>query len=267
LPVEKIKPFGPDDYKVSDEALEAAMRAVRDLLRKKIDDKTLAFDDFEPFFRSLLQESDRALTVVAFSYIDEKLKEHMLGQFYQGISGGAASLFENFGPLSTASARIKVAAGLHWLSPPTYKNLEALRKIRNAFAHQPFLASIADNRIVSLLGSMTPMEKPVWEAVADKVPEYDKLSPRQLYLLRAAFTCSGMLREVTSAPDALRMGLAPSAAFQDGREVVPAAYDKLVRSSVIVMFEIAADILARRQVADILRKTSPPDDGAPNQRL
>ena len=47
----------------------------------------------------------------------------------------ASRIFENNGPLSTMSSRIKLAHALGLYSDPIHDELDHLREIRNAFAH------------------------------------------------------------------------------------------------------------------------------------
>ena len=55
----------------------------------------------------------------------------------------------SFAPLNTLSARIKIAVGLGLISDPEYRDCEALRKIRNEFAHN-IKVSFNDQRIKDL---------------------------------------------------------------------------------------------------------------------
>jgi DNA-binding MltR family transcriptional regulator len=190
--------------RVTDEDVEVALRAMRDYFRELVSDSPLYEDELTKFFESLAAESSRALPIVAFSYIDEKLATLMRGHMNPGVSGGLDSLFNSFGPLSTASARIKMAAALNWLSPMTYRHLEILRKIRNAFAHRPFLNSFDESPVRDYLGQFEPAEKSLWStSVADKLLPYDEVPLRQLFHMRATLTCARMIEEVTCAPRAI----------------------------------------------------------------
>ena len=86
--------------------------AKRRVLLERVAKRTFDAEEFEAFFLGLSDESDRALAVVAFAYIDEKLRELLLQEINPELPGGPDTLFDPFGPLGSASARMKVAAGL-----------------------------------------------------------------------------------------------------------------------------------------------------------
>ncbi|MHA6203498.1 hypothetical protein ACXU4B_03625 [Dyella soli] len=229
----------PDVRPISDADVERALRAVRDYFRELISESQLYEGELLEFFKSLTAESPRALAVVAFSYIDEKLATLMRQHMNPDISGGLDSLFKSFGPLSTASGRIKIAASLRWLRPSTYRHLEVLRKIRNEFAHSPFLNSFDEAPVRDFLGQFEPLEKALWSFMDDRLLPYEGVSRRQLYHLRATLTCARMIEEVTCAPRAISMGLSPSALHEDGFSVVPKPFKELVRASLEVAMHVA----------------------------
>ena len=216
---------------VSDEDVAAAMRAVRDYFRTSISETQLYEGELRAFFEGLTTESPRALAIVAFSYIDEKLAILMQRHLSPDISGGLNSLFQGFGPLSTASGKLKIAASLRWLTPRTYRHLELLRKIRNEFAHSPFLNSFDDAPVRDFIGQFEPLEKPLWGFMADLLLPYENVSRRQLFHIRATLTCAQMIEEVTAAPLALTMGLSPRALHEDGHDSVPKVFRELLRAS------------------------------------
>lgn len=224
-----------DRVHVTDEAVDVALRAMRDHFRQSVGDLELYETELSNFFKSLTAESSRALAVVAFSYIDEKLATLMRQHLNAEISGGLDSLFGGFGPLSTASARIKIAASLRWLSPLTYRHLEIIRKIRNEFAHRPFLDTFDESPVRDFLGQFKPVEKFLWDSMAESLLPYEAVSRRQLFHMRAAMTCARMIEEVATSPKAISMGLSPGALHQDGFEAVPQPFKELVRASLNVV--------------------------------
>jgi len=186
-------------------------------LLEKLSTSTFDSDEMIKFFISLENESDRALAIVTFSFIDDKIKELMMRETNHDISGGPDTLFENFGPLATSSARIKVAAALYWISPNTYEGLELLRKIRNEFAHRPFLEGFNDTKITGYLNSIYTLISEAEDKILNSLDETDinrnEISKRILFHMRAALICQQMVRELLSAPIAIRMGLHPFSAL------------------------------------------------------
>lgn len=111
---------------------EAVAKAVAEAVASK---PKMDAGDFREFFKSLANESDRALPIVGFAYIDHMIGELMGSELNPEVDGGIADLLSGFGPLATASQRIKMAHALYWLSDQTAADLHLLRKVRNHFAH------------------------------------------------------------------------------------------------------------------------------------
>lgn len=220
---------------VSDEDVAAALRGMRDYFRKVIGESQLHEEELLEFFGGLIAESPRALAIVAFSYIDEKLAMLMRQHMNPEISGGLDSIFNSFGPLSTASGRIKIAAALRWLTPSTYRHLELLRRIRNEFAHSAFLNSFDESPVKDLMGQFEPLEMGLWKTMADRLLPYEDVSRRQLFHIRATFTCARMIEEITCAPRAITMGLSPTALHEDGFDAVPKPFKELIRAALKVV--------------------------------
>jgi DNA-binding MltR family transcriptional regulator len=87
---------------------------------------------------ALEKESDRGYLLIMSAMLDEVLRlllrNFMLNN--EREKGFKDKLFENDGPLSTFSSRIRVAFGLGLLDPDLYADLQIFREIRNQFAHQ-----------------------------------------------------------------------------------------------------------------------------------
>lgn len=82
----------------------------------------------------LADESDRGCALWAASLLDEKLKD-MWRSILAGNKKEVEALLNNMGPLSTFSARVKLAYNLGIFDKDRYKEYTAIRKIRNEFAH------------------------------------------------------------------------------------------------------------------------------------
>lgn len=218
--------------------VERMLAEMKRQLREGISKTEFDTGDFAPFFEGLETESERALAIVSFSYIDEKLKLLMQLAMNPKVTGGLDSLFENFGPLSTASARIKVAASLYWLSPRTYTDLELLRKIRNAFAHRPFISGFSDKHVSGLVTSLSPVEVVMRAAVPEVFPADGKLPLRIAFHVRAVMTCYQMISEVLCAPQAIRRGLPPLEVLRGGFHELPDSVASLSRTATRLALEL-----------------------------
>ena len=83
-------------------------------------------------------ESDRGCVLVAAAYLDESLFELLGATFSQDKvcrKKAVDPLFTGLGPLSTFSAKIKIAYALELIDADIFLSLETIRKIRNEFAH------------------------------------------------------------------------------------------------------------------------------------
>lgn len=91
----------------------------------------------QAFFQDLDQEreggSDRGLAVTALSGIDEFLV-HLLSASM--VERPKQDLFTGTSPLATLSSKIALSQAMGLISDDEYQELNMLRKVRNAFAHQ-----------------------------------------------------------------------------------------------------------------------------------
>jgi DNA-binding MltR family transcriptional regulator len=95
-----------------------------------------AFEQVETLQREFAGASDRAAAVVAGAFLDEVLHQ-LLDDFFVARSVDAQKkLFRGNGPLSTFSAKIELAFSAGLISEKEHFDLNAIRRIRNDFAHQ-----------------------------------------------------------------------------------------------------------------------------------
>lgn len=129
------------------------------------------------FAASLADESDRARVIVVASWIEEFLKVRLMNEFSKGNADARGSLFSKNGPFSTFSGKINASFCAGWIDGDVYHDIEVIRKLRNAFAHDCGAISLDDEPHRNLLQSL-------------KVPH------RQFYdwgRLRAASTADGVV--------------------------------------------------------------------------
>lgn len=92
----------------------------------------------DELIEALSRESDRGLVLVSASFLDESLEEVLRSKFSMVTikpKSVVDPLFNTFGPLSTFSAKIKIAFSMDLIKKWVYQDLEILRKLRNTFAH------------------------------------------------------------------------------------------------------------------------------------
>lgn len=91
-------------------------------------------DDYE----KLLLESDRAVILIVASILDKELRQLLESFFNQSARSRkvkSTELFENTAPLSSFSAKIKIAYLSGLLCRTCFEDLENIRKLRNMAAH------------------------------------------------------------------------------------------------------------------------------------
>jgi len=247
-----------------DWARAKAEEVVRDILDHTIDDAIKELASIEPLdvssladlYVSLRTESDRSLAIVLFAYVDDVLRSIYLKALNPKIDGGLDSLLGMAGPLSSAGLRIQMAYALRWIEEEVYRNLRLMGRIRNAFAHSVAASSFEDAPIKQLVHAMHPMEDLYYGTVksagdvAGLVPAAE-LSTRLRFHVRAIFSCSFLIMQMTSAPFAIRRGLQPMALLSRG-------YDRMAplhQTAMVAATKATGELLARP--AGCLKEPSP----------
>lgn len=131
-----------------EEAYERAQRAWESIARTQVEEVDPPdWDAVIDFFVSLHDESDRAIPILSFTYIDNGLEVLLREVLNPKVHGGLSELFGPLGPLGNSSARINMAHALHWLREETVHDLHVLRRIRNHFAHELVNQGLKDQRV------------------------------------------------------------------------------------------------------------------------
>lgn len=78
---------------------------------------------------------DRAFAIVGGTLLERGLEAAVLRKFVDLKKSDYRALFEGTAPLSSFSAKIKIAHALGVLNDGCKKDLEVIKDIRNAFAH------------------------------------------------------------------------------------------------------------------------------------
>ena len=93
---------------------------------------------FEILRDNLLEESDRGCVLIAAAYLDDALESLLRTYFSQDaacVKNAVDPMFDGLAPLSSFSAKTKLAFALRLIDSGVFDNLELVRKIRNKFAH------------------------------------------------------------------------------------------------------------------------------------
>lgn len=125
---------------------------------KKPPKNFLAADEWESFRKQYESSDDRTCGILCASYIDDCLSV-LLESALLGNKKSRDGLLTEMMPLSSFSARIKMAHCLNIIHDCTYADLERIRSIRNAFAHRIQDLSFSKDPIRSIcLGLEFPKE-------------------------------------------------------------------------------------------------------------
>ena len=91
----------------------------------------------------MLEERGRGAVLVGVARVDAAL-QHLLQAVMAPASGKGDGLFLPDRPLGSIGAKVALASRLGLIDPAVERALNALRKLRNAFAHSAESASLAD---------------------------------------------------------------------------------------------------------------------------
>lgn len=146
--------------------------------------KILGDEEWESFRKRYESADDRTCAILCASYVDDCLfiliRDTLLG------SGKARDgLLADMMPLSSFSARIKLAFCLNVIHDSVFADLNGIREIRNAFAHQVSDLSFAKDPIRSKCLALTFPE----DYLAEDAYHLNN-DPRQYFILTCAMFSS-----------------------------------------------------------------------------
>jgi len=108
---------------------------------------------FEELFAEMFDESDRGCILIGASVLDDVLCDLLkkrLAKSEHVAKQAMEPLFAGMGPLSSFSARIKLAYCLGLIGQWEFEDLERIRKIRNKAAHEYTSKTFTDNEIIQI---------------------------------------------------------------------------------------------------------------------
>ena len=108
---------------------------------------------------------DRAAVLICASLLDHALETAILSYFVQLDQNEHRDIFAEDGPLSTFSAKIRLAYALGIFGPNTKKDLVVIQSIRNAIAHSRSHLNFQSPEIVEACRhiSFAAKESVAWE--------------------------------------------------------------------------------------------------------
>lgn len=176
------------------------------IIRDQVAKYDIQADRLRKTYAAAREEADRSAAILLFAMAEDVmlhgLKQHLSGE----VAGGWADISSGNGLLATANDRITLLALLGWIQPHVYADLRIMKAIRNRFAHHPDVIGFDESKIRSFIASLSPQEKAPLSA-ADKTSK--RLTPRQLYLLRAGCTLMRLVHNLAVGPAARQANIAP----------------------------------------------------------
>ena len=109
---------------------KAAKRTLRTLGRE-----IPSMDEFDQIDREVHHVHDRAAAILLVAQVDRFLEIAIVSHLFHQDEATVAMLVGRDGPLSTFSAKIRLAYAMGFISEEERKDLDLLREVRNAFAH------------------------------------------------------------------------------------------------------------------------------------
>ena len=150
--------------------------------------RELSLGDWNEIVDAFHAESDRGAAVLAGSFA-----ENTLGHYLRACMRDpkvADELFAPMGPLSSLSQRIAVAYAFGLISAAHYRDFQAIRRIRNHFAHHPFDATFGSTEIAKAAADLSMMD----HAAAQH--SQGRKRTRIAYLLTCGFVCAQLLNSL-----------------------------------------------------------------------
>jgi mannitol repressor len=100
-------------------------------------------------WEGLRRESDRGCALIGAEYLNERLLELLqVRALEEGTTDNDLKRFFVYeGQLGTFSARLKAVYLFGFISKKAYRDIDYIRKIRNAFAHNPDEVTFADQQV------------------------------------------------------------------------------------------------------------------------
>lgn len=215
------------------------------------------------FGEVLWAESDRACAVLGAAMLDALLED----LFRKRLTKHADELLSHQGALSTFSGRIMLARALEWISAEVQADLDAIRRVRNDFAHHidhelSFEIEDTANRCHSLrvvnkfregvdaqlAFSPKNVNHDVIRSMADAVSK----TPRQRYMLAVDFLAQH-IQELTTDADYLA-GLTANGGTYAGPNLGDEVYGLGFKMTIVATGSFSSD------PTKALSQAAPPSD-------
>lgn len=132
--------------------------SLRDLSRVIILD-----DHFEDIYRELDEQTDRAAALIAAALVDTSLERAIRTQLVNFEDVEKIIFDSEAAPLGSFYARTKMARAMGVIGPLAEAHLDAVRRIRNQFAHSALKIDFTNPLISTEIEKLLPDTNPEWK--------------------------------------------------------------------------------------------------------
>ncbi|MFM2149694.1 MAG: hypothetical protein RLZZ187_2000 [Pseudomonadota bacterium] len=214
--------------------------------RSALDDLELPYQHISAALTEARDASDdRTAAIVLFALLDDLSIRLIQRNLDPNVKGGISRLFDGYGFLSTANARMTMAAALRWIDPRTHNELDLLRRIRNEFAHNVAVRSLADDPVAGWLSSMQPTERRFRAGVDAalvlkpdlQVRPLEAYTLRQRLIARGAWLVKQVTFEIPVLPVAQLHQVSPDDVFGDW-DATPASFRETQKAVISAVWPI-----------------------------
>ena len=147
---------------------------------KHLSRRPLRYTDLIKALTDSTDKSDQALALLDATMVERMLERVILSRMTRLKRKQRMDLFEGMAPLSTFSAKIKMAHALAILGPKTVADIEIIKDIRNAFAHSFHSLTFNRKEIAAQCNKLTAPER-VAGIVDDSLWTWPPTKPRDQY--------------------------------------------------------------------------------------
>jgi len=134
-------------------------------------------EEMSAYREKLREVDDRAAAIIAATNVEDALQECLIESMIDLPKSRLDAIFGGDRPLSTFSAKIRIAAAFDCISDEVYGDLLYIKDIRNVFAHTRIHITFETLEIREAVGHMS------YKALADRLIE---LSPDNLGWFKGA---------------------------------------------------------------------------------
>jgi hypothetical protein len=157
------------DHKLAESLIGALNEKTRVAMTKaaaqRIDATNFSIYELQTVFETILNQTQVGQILTYSSYLEDKLKEVLVAAIKSPEAKKLESdFFRHPGPLSTHASRMMLARHLGWLSKGTVSGLDAVRSIRNEFAHRAYKVSFGDPAIKGKLDKIHASTELYWKS-------------------------------------------------------------------------------------------------------